>query len=613
MSTTRVTSNVLASGAAVSNINSGDTFNVSVPTAFTNTVTANSSVIGDNTIINPKLLITVNSNVGIGDEAPLVIKGSGINRAASINLRSTGGSAELYNGWITGRVGGGLTINSSLAVNNGNSGPQTGTTSFIVNNSGNVGIGTTTPSTRLHTLATTEQLRVGYDNSNYLSTTVGSTGMVTLDAVGTSAGFRFNDNIGIGTNPNSTYDIDAVGVARSGFRFTSGTRSLAFSNFAADVNYLSTNGAAFRIITTDANSMEFWTTNTRRFILGREGNAHMGTSNSISTNYQLSIQPTISTNIGLVVRGFTSQTANLTEWQDSAGVVLASVTASGNISATGTVSGSNLVYNTGDQPIAGTKTFSDNIVGNGASNRLPNQTASTGDAIITRDLLGLNSFLVRDLFSLSTRLASGTGATARRSQANGLIDGDLQVNTPLNSVFYITHLNGSLEGSFDLGKAVFLNRKWVFFNTFSFMSAVNAHTYMAINAGNALTGIPTTGNSVGFEVFSSTQIRLWKCVNGSVSYSNVGTINAPPNGSPAIMHNVWLECTGTDTLNLYLSQYSRGAAPTLMPATPICTLSELPTGTSANNIITVLRATGTVGSFVGLTLTSSKFIDYPPT
>ena len=45
---------------------------------------------------------------------------------------------------------------------------------------GNVGIGTTTPSARLHAISTTEQLRLGYDSSNYISNTVGSTGILTV-------------------------------------------------------------------------------------------------------------------------------------------------------------------------------------------------------------------------------------------------------------------------------------------------------------------------------------------------------------------------------------------------------------------------------------------------
>ncbi|MEZ4530554.1 MAG: hypothetical protein R2855_05935 [Thermomicrobiales bacterium] len=45
---------------------------------------------------------------------------------------------------------------------------------------GNVGIGTVSPSSRLHVESTTEQLRLGYDASNYVSFTTGSTGGLTI-------------------------------------------------------------------------------------------------------------------------------------------------------------------------------------------------------------------------------------------------------------------------------------------------------------------------------------------------------------------------------------------------------------------------------------------------
>jgi hypothetical protein len=59
----------------------------------------------------------------------------------------------------------------------------------------NVGIGTTSPSAKLHAVSTTEQLRVGYDASNYMSATVNASGLVTLDAVGSGAAFAFSDPV----------------------------------------------------------------------------------------------------------------------------------------------------------------------------------------------------------------------------------------------------------------------------------------------------------------------------------------------------------------------------------------------------------------------------------
>jgi hypothetical protein len=74
-------------------------------------------------------------------------------------------------------------------------------------NGGNVGIGTTTPGAFLHSLGTTEQLRLGYDSSKYVSYTVSSAGNVT-ETLSTSGGQR-SINWGSGnevdfTNPAST-------------------------------------------------------------------------------------------------------------------------------------------------------------------------------------------------------------------------------------------------------------------------------------------------------------------------------------------------------------------------------------------------------------------------
>jgi DNA gyrase/topoisomerase IV subunit A len=47
-----------------------------------------------------------------------------------------------------------------------------------------LGVGTLTPGAKLHALATTEQLRLGYDASNYASTTVSAAGVVANTATG---------------------------------------------------------------------------------------------------------------------------------------------------------------------------------------------------------------------------------------------------------------------------------------------------------------------------------------------------------------------------------------------------------------------------------------------
>lgn len=70
--------------------------------------------------------------------------------------------------------------------------------------------GTSTPtgaSAFFQITGTTEQLRVRYDSSNYYSTTVGSTGGVTFDAVGSGALFTFSDNVVVPDMKATTYHV----------------------------------------------------------------------------------------------------------------------------------------------------------------------------------------------------------------------------------------------------------------------------------------------------------------------------------------------------------------------------------------------------------------------
>jgi hypothetical protein len=131
---------------------------------------------------------------------------------------------------------------------------------------GSVGFGVTSPLARLHSQSATEQLRVGFNASNYFSTTVGSTGITTFQGVGTATvpGFRFDNNISVGMNPTTLFSLDAVDATRAGFRFTSGTRSIYSVSFASDTNYLFSTGAQFRLGTADSASLEFFSNSTKR-------------------------------------------------------------------------------------------------------------------------------------------------------------------------------------------------------------------------------------------------------------------------------------------------------------------------------------------------------------
>ena len=71
----------------------------------------------------------------------------------------------------------------------------------------NVGIGTTGASVRLHSVATTEQLRLGYNASNYSSFTVGSTGALTLAQTGTGGAINLNSSLASGGTTTAALNL----------------------------------------------------------------------------------------------------------------------------------------------------------------------------------------------------------------------------------------------------------------------------------------------------------------------------------------------------------------------------------------------------------------------
>ena len=73
-----------------------------------------------------------------------------------------------------------------------------------LNASGDFGVGTNSPSARIHAISTTEQLRIGYDSSNYAASTTSSVGATTTALVGTtpSAKWTVSD-----ATTNAIYDV----------------------------------------------------------------------------------------------------------------------------------------------------------------------------------------------------------------------------------------------------------------------------------------------------------------------------------------------------------------------------------------------------------------------
>ena len=90
-----------------------------------------------------------------------------------------------------------------------------GTTVRLTTSTDSVGIGTTSPSSKLDALSTTEQLRLLYDSSNYTSFTIGSSGDLTLNPTGGDVIFADADVLNIGGSGSDTaYNI--IGDSSSG-------------------------------------------------------------------------------------------------------------------------------------------------------------------------------------------------------------------------------------------------------------------------------------------------------------------------------------------------------------------------------------------------------------
>lgn len=95
---------------------------------------------------------------------------------------------------------------------------------------GNLGVGVMVPTVKLQVLATTEQLRLNFDGSNYLSSTVASNGAVSFDAVGSGAAFNFSDPLTVTVNTGGIKLREMVGVGAGSNGIYMGTATPTSNN-----------------------------------------------------------------------------------------------------------------------------------------------------------------------------------------------------------------------------------------------------------------------------------------------------------------------------------------------------------------------------------------------
>jgi len=131
------------------------------------------------------------------------------------------------------------------------------------------------------------------------------------------------------------------------FRFQSSNGN--FFDFGKNDTALES-GAVF-MYTESAVPMYMSNSGIKRLIVETNGNVNIGNANLNTSLGKLTVFNTSASAIGQVIRGAASQTANLQEWQNSAGSVLARVDASGAIVAGNGFQGSGILNTSGQTTV----------------------------------------------------------------------------------------------------------------------------------------------------------------------------------------------------------------------------------------------------------------------
>lgn len=196
--------NFCAGGGAGSNITSGSN-NMALGHQALNAVTTGSSNVGIGT--------GTGGNLSTGTSNTLVGQVAGSSVSTGTNNTHIGQNSGVSNstGSYTLTIGSGslLVADTDYQLSIGNT---------IVGNMATrlLGIGldySFVPAATWHIESLTEQLRLGYDGSNYFSTTVGATGGVTFNAVGASAIFTFSDPVNITSSLQCDSIVNDTGLA----------------------------------------------------------------------------------------------------------------------------------------------------------------------------------------------------------------------------------------------------------------------------------------------------------------------------------------------------------------------------------------------------------------
>lgn len=179
-------------------------------------------------------------------------------------------------------------------------------------------------------------------NFNIQSGAAGSVGGVIRGAVGQTANLQeWQDSSGSAlsyVDSSGNIGVDHTGKAILRLRSTNSDQSeLIFGSGTSNMFFYDPVGGGIRVYVNASERARFNTTGTFQVnsptnTVGTAEKFRVNTPTTVDNLANVIFGTSATTTKGLVVQGLASQTANLQEWQDSTGVVLSSITASGALS-----------------------------------------------------------------------------------------------------------------------------------------------------------------------------------------------------------------------------------------------------------------------------------------
>lgn len=334
-----------------------------------------SSKAGLSAIFNP---ITLYSNSA--SNTPLTIKGFASQTADILQIQDSSGTTR-----VSFERGGALSVQPSTALN-GYAGFFKSPSSVVVglmvrgasSQTANLQEWQNSSGTALAKIDATGALNLNVATSSTLTTPIVLENSATGTGTGTQVVFRYGggdyasiSSIYSGTpaGPDMVFNVGGLGVQRMRIDnngtvtingFSAAAQGLIVKGAASQTANLTewhnSSGTLMAAVKADGSFRAGGANGATKFLVDQYGTLSLGTDrNNTGTPTYLFVQSQLTTDIGAVIKGASSQTANLQEWQNSSGTVLTSVDKDGYLQTPRLVitNGGNIIDSAGTTPYFG--------------------------------------------------------------------------------------------------------------------------------------------------------------------------------------------------------------------------------------------------------------------